>query len=105
MNAGTEINTAFVKALLAEDEVGCVIRSHLYVEAQIDRYLGLAVVEPKHLSDLDLPCSLELGDRIQIFERAGEGVAQAPEGSCREFLMQRLEIIPMHRHHQARWRL
>jgi len=54
MNAGTEINSAFVKALLAEDEVGCVIRSHLYVEAQIDRYLGLAVVEPKHLTDLDL---------------------------------------------------
>ena len=48
MNADTEINPAFVKALLAEDEVGCVIRSHLYVEAQIDRYLGLAVVEPKH---------------------------------------------------------
>lgn len=49
-----EINPAFIKALLAEDEIGCVIRSHLYVEVQIDRYLELAVVDPKYLKDLDL---------------------------------------------------
>ena len=49
-----DINPSFLKALLAEDEVGCVVRSHLYVEAQVDRYLGLAVVNPKHLDDLDL---------------------------------------------------
>lgn len=49
-----EINPAFIKALLAEDELGCVIRSHLYIEAQIDRYLDLAVVDPKYLKDLDL---------------------------------------------------
>lgn len=36
------LDKGFLKALLAEDEVGCVIRSHLYVEAQIDRYLSLA---------------------------------------------------------------
>lgn len=52
---GTEdINSSFLEALLAEDEVGCVVRSHLYVEAQVDRYLCLAVVNPKHLDDLDL---------------------------------------------------
>ncbi len=49
-----EINPDFIKALLAEDEVGCVIRSHLYIEVQIDRYLELAVVEPKYLASLDL---------------------------------------------------
>ena len=49
-----EINPSFLKALLAEDEVGCVIRSHLYVERQIDRYIRLAVVEPKYLAGIDL---------------------------------------------------
>jgi hypothetical protein len=49
-----DINPSFLKALLAEDEVGCVVRSHLYVEAQVDRYLGLVVVESKYLTDLDL---------------------------------------------------
>lgn len=54
------IDPSFLKALLAEDEVGCVIRSHLYVEAQIDRYLELAVVDPKHLDDLDLSCAKKI---------------------------------------------
>lgn len=49
-----EINPAFIRALLAEDEVGCVIRSHLYVEAQINRYLELAVVDPEYLTKLGL---------------------------------------------------
>jgi hypothetical protein len=48
------INPEFVAALLAEDEVGSVIRSHLYVEAQLTAFLELAVVEPKLLVDLDL---------------------------------------------------
>ncbi len=49
-----EISPAFINALLAEDEVGCVIRSHLYVEAQMDRYVELAVTAPKYLVKLDL---------------------------------------------------
>lgn len=48
------INAEFVTALLAEDEVGSVIRSHLYVEAQLSAFLELTVVEPKFLNDLDL---------------------------------------------------
>lgn len=48
------INAEFVVALLAEDEVGSVIRSHLYVEAQLTAFLELTVVEPKFLADLDL---------------------------------------------------
>jgi hypothetical protein len=48
------INPEFFDALLAEDDVGCVIRSHLYVEAQINRYLELAVVDQKYLRKLNL---------------------------------------------------
>jgi len=48
------IKSEFVTALLAEDEVGCVIRSHLYVEAQLDSFLELAVVDPSFLATLDL---------------------------------------------------
>ena len=50
----TAIKPEFIKALLAEDEVGCVIRSHLYVEAQIDSFLELVVVDSKFLDNLDL---------------------------------------------------
>ena len=49
-----DIKHSFLEALLGEDEVGCVVRSHLYVEAQVDRYLDLAVISPKHLANLDL---------------------------------------------------
>ena len=48
------INSEFVTALLAEDEVGSVIRSHLYVEAQLGKFLELTVFEPTFLNDLDL---------------------------------------------------
>ncbi|AMK76004.1 MULTISPECIES: hypothetical protein [Methylomonas] len=48
------INAEFVTALLTEDEVGSVIRSHLYVEAQLSAFLELTVVAPKYLKDLDL---------------------------------------------------
>jgi hypothetical protein len=44
------INAEFISALLAEDEVGSVIRSHLYVEAQLSAFLELVVVEPKFLA-------------------------------------------------------
>lgn len=48
------INPEFINALLGEDEVGCVIRSHLYIETQLDSFLELAVVNSALLSDLDL---------------------------------------------------
>jgi len=48
------INSGFVNALLGEDELGCVIRSHLYVEAQLDSFLELAFINSALLSDLDL---------------------------------------------------
>ena len=54
MTESSPINAEFVTALLAEDEVGSVIRSHLYVEAQLSKFLELTVVEPKFLNDLDL---------------------------------------------------
>ncbi|WP_445371793.1 hypothetical protein ACH518_02835 [Methylomonas sp. HW2-6] len=54
MTESKPINVEFVSALLAEDEVGSVIRSHLYIEAQLSEFLELTVVEPKFLADLDL---------------------------------------------------
>lgn len=54
------LDKGFLKALLAEDEVGCVIRSHLYVEAQVDRYLSLAIVQPEYLDKLDLNYSRKI---------------------------------------------
>jgi hypothetical protein len=56
----TEINNAFLTTLLAEDEVGRVIRSHLYVEIQINRYLELAVVETSYLKEMDLSYSKKI---------------------------------------------
>jgi hypothetical protein len=54
------LDEGFLKALLAEDEVGCVIRSHLYVEAQVDRYLSLAVIQSEYLEKLDLNYSRKI---------------------------------------------
>ncbi|MBI5235277.1 MAG: hypothetical protein HY886_03400 [Deltaproteobacteria bacterium] len=48
------INEKFLKALLAQDEVASVIRSHLYVEAQLDKFIEITVVEPEFLNDLGL---------------------------------------------------
>ena len=50
----TAIKPDFIKALLAEDEVGCVIRTHLYIEAQIDSFLMLVVIDSKFRDTLDL---------------------------------------------------
>ena len=54
MSESLSIKAEFVTALLAEDEVGSVIRSHLYVEAQLSAFLEITVVEPKFLNELDL---------------------------------------------------
>jgi hypothetical protein len=54
MTESVPINPEFITALLAEDEVGSVIRSHLYVETQLSKYLELTVFEPKFLDELDL---------------------------------------------------
>ena len=54
MTESSPINAEFFTALLAEDEVGSVIRSHLYVEVQLSKFLELTVVESKFLNDLDL---------------------------------------------------
>ena len=48
------ISTAFIKALLAEDELGSVIRSHLYIEAQLSAFLELTVPQPIFLIHLKL---------------------------------------------------
>ncbi|MDQ3773656.1 MAG: hypothetical protein M3461_04405 [Pseudomonadota bacterium] len=42
MTQSLPINAEFISALLAEDEVGSVIRSHLYVEVQVSAFLELA---------------------------------------------------------------
>jgi hypothetical protein len=58
VNADNKIlDEGFLDALLAEDELGCVIRSHLYVEAQLDRFLSLAATNPDYLDGLGLTFS------------------------------------------------
>jgi hypothetical protein len=49
-----EVDPLFVKALLAEDELGMAIRSHIYVERRINQYLELTVSRPEHLEKLGL---------------------------------------------------
>jgi len=57
--------------------------------------------EPSLQKFAQLGCSLELGHGIEPFERAREGVGQAPHGSCRELGVFRLEILVMDLGQQA----
>ena len=73
MPESTAIKPEFMKALLAEDEVGCVIRSHLYVEAQIDSFLELGVFDSKFLNNrglnyakkIEIACCLGLDAQLR----------------------------------------
>ena len=49
-----EIDAGFVAALLAEDELGAVVRSHIYVESRLNEYLELVTSRPEHLEGLGL---------------------------------------------------
>jgi hypothetical protein len=52
--ASWQIDPAFVKALLNEDELGMVVRSHIYVESRINQYLELTTARPEYLEKLGL---------------------------------------------------
>jgi hypothetical protein len=54
MEASSLVKEEFIKALFAEDELGCVVRAHLYIEAQINRYIEITVFNPSHVSKLKL---------------------------------------------------
>jgi hypothetical protein len=47
----------FVQSLFGEDELGVVIRAHIYVEARLIEFLGLLVVDQDYLNKLDLEFS------------------------------------------------
>ena len=49
-----EVDPRFVAALLGEDELGVVVRSHIFVEANINRYLELVVSAPEQLRGMGL---------------------------------------------------
>ncbi len=54
MIESSPINTDFLSSLLAEDEVGSVIRSHLYVEFQLNYFLELGLWTSEYLKELNL---------------------------------------------------
>jgi hypothetical protein len=49
-----EVEPGFVSALLAEDELGAVVRSHIYVESRLNEYLDLVTSRPEHLAEIGL---------------------------------------------------
>jgi hypothetical protein len=49
-----EISQDFVTALLAEDELGVVVRAHIHIENRVIEYLNLLMVESKLLADAKL---------------------------------------------------
>lgn len=48
------------ESLLAEDELGLVIRSHLYIENILDEILSILIPAPKHLEDMNLGYSAKV---------------------------------------------
>lgn len=49
-----DVDPRFVQALLGEDEIGVVIRSHIFVEANINEYLALVTSAPEYLAKAGL---------------------------------------------------
>jgi hypothetical protein len=49
-----EIDPAFMDALRGEDVLGVVVRSHIHVEAHINRYLDIVVTSPQFLPRMNL---------------------------------------------------
>jgi hypothetical protein len=50
----SEMSSELKKALLAEDELGLVVRSHLYVENLLDKLLALLAPFPEYLEEINL---------------------------------------------------
>lgn len=59
-NMSDEYN--FANALKSEDEIGRVIRTHLYIESLINDFLDIAVPKPEHLK----PIKLDFYDKVQL---------------------------------------
>ena len=49
-----EDEPAFVAALMGQDELGIVVRAHIYIEARLIELLEHMVVDRKHLNQMDL---------------------------------------------------
>jgi hypothetical protein len=49
----SDFSKEFTKALLGEDELGVIIRSHIYIESEIDEYLRLALRDYAQLGRLE----------------------------------------------------
>lgn len=49
-----DLDPRFVRALLGEDEIGVVVRSHIFVEANINEYLELVTSAPEYLAKAGL---------------------------------------------------
>jgi hypothetical protein len=61
-----EFDKNFLSALLAEDELGVVIRAHIYIEASLNEFNEACIPVPQHIPNLrfqqriDLACALGL---------------------------------------------
>ena len=49
-------DTQFIKDILGEDELGAVIRAHIYIEYFTDKIIELVVAQPDKLKPLKLNC-------------------------------------------------
>lgn len=54
MDQAPEMDPRFVQARLGEDEIGVVVRAHIFVEANINQYLELVVSAPEYMRGLGL---------------------------------------------------
>jgi hypothetical protein len=50
-----QIPKNFIQSVINEDELGAVIRAHLYIEAELNNYLEACFSNPKYLNKLELP--------------------------------------------------
>lgn len=49
-----DLQPEFIKALQGEDDLGVVVRGHIYIEARLNEYLSIVFSSSKHLSSMNL---------------------------------------------------
>jgi hypothetical protein len=67
-------DVAFKESLEGEDELGIVIRAHIFIEAKLIELLNLLLVQPKHLDNM----RLGYANRVHLAVAAGLGPQFAP---------------------------
>ena len=83
--------TAFIAALMGEDELGVVVRAHIHIESVLLRLLDRMVVDPASLKKMDLNYSQRVNFALTLGLKAQHGPPLLALGTLRNAFAHRPE--------------